>query len=130
MALAPHQADDFPRDPFSRPIPHQPALQNVWVSSRHRDVLPYKCSFINVYPQVPPAPANGQHAGLPADHQEDIPPPVRHEVAWIGRVQDRHHFDVAYEGVVDYHAQPLVDVSKPHSIYLLLGLLLIDDTWT
>lgn len=63
-----------------------------------------------MYPQIPPAPANGQ----PEGHQEDIPPPVRHEVAWIGRVQDPHHFDVAYEGVVDYHAQPLVDVSNSH----------------
>ena len=62
-----------------------------------------------MYSQVPPAPANGQ----PEGHREDIPPPVRHEVAWIGRVQDLH-FDVAYEGVVDYHPQPPVDVSNSH----------------
>jgi hypothetical protein len=53
-------------------------------------------------PQVPPA--NGQ----PEGHREDIPPPVR-EIA-----QGPHHFDVAYQGVVDYHPQPLVGVSNLH----------------
>jgi hypothetical protein len=50
-------------------------------------------------PQVPPTPANGQ----PEGHREDISPPVR----GIAGPQDPHHFDVAYQGVVDYHPQPL-----------------------
>ena len=57
-------------------------------------------------PQVPPALANGQ----PGGHQEGIPPPVRN----VAGPQDLHHFDVAYQGVVDYHAQPLVGVSDSH----------------
>jgi hypothetical protein len=46
--------------------------------------------------QVPPVPAYDQ----PEGHPEDIPGP--------GRVQDPHHFDVAY------HPQPLVGVSNSH----------------
>jgi hypothetical protein len=57
-------------------------------------------------PQVPPTPANGQ----PEGHREDISPPVR----GIAGPQDPHHFDVAYQGVVDYHPQPLVGVSNSH----------------
>jgi hypothetical protein len=67
--------------------------------------------LIHQRPQIPPAPANGQ----PEDHREDVLPHVRRvEVAWIGRAQDPHHFDVAYEGIADYHPQPLVDVSNFH----------------
>ena len=51
------------------------------------------------YLQVPPAPADGQ--------REDIPPPGR-GVAEPGRMQDLHHIDVAYQGNVDYHPQPIV----------------------
>jgi hypothetical protein len=51
--------------------------------------------------QVQPAPAHGQ----PEAHHEDLPPPVK-DVAWPGRVQDSHHYDNAYQGVVDYHPQP------------------------
>lgn len=107
----PHQANDFPGDPFLRPIPHQHhdyALQNAaaWVSFRHRLS---NCSFISVCPsQVPPAPANGQPEG-----HRDIPPPGR-GVARPGRVQDPDHFDMAYQGIVDYHFQPLLDVSNFH----------------
>ena len=59
--------------------------------------------------QAPPIPANGQ----PEGRREDIPPPVR-GVAWPGRVQDPPHFDPAYQGIVDYHPQPLVGVSNSH----------------
>ena len=108
MALAdPHQANDFPGDRFAHSIPHQPhnhAQQNAWVSFRHWVLLPFTNvrSSICIPPQVPPALANGQ----PEGHREDIPRP--------GRVQDPHHFDVAYQGIVDYHPQPLVGVSNPH----------------
>ena len=54
--------------------------------------------------QVPPAPANGQ----PERHREDMPLPVRN----VAGPQDPHHFDVAYQGAVDYHPQPLVGVSS------------------
>jgi hypothetical protein len=54
--------------------------------------------------QVPPAPVNNQ--------REDIPPPNR-GVAEPGRMQDLHHIDVAYQGIVDYHPQPLA-VSNFH----------------
>jgi hypothetical protein len=47
--------------------------------------------------QVPLAPANNQRV--------DIPPPGR--VAEPGRMQDLHHIDVAYQGIVNYHPQPL-----------------------
>jgi hypothetical protein len=47
--------------------------------------------------QVPPTPTN--------DQREDIPAPDR-RVAEPGRMQDRH-VDVAYQGIVDYHPQPL-----------------------
>ena len=57
----------------------------------------------SIPPQVPHAPANGQHEG----HQEDIPLPV-------AGTQDLHHFNVAYQGVVIYHPQPLVGVSNSH----------------
>ena len=58
-------------------------------------------------PQVPPAPANGQ----PEGHREDVHPPVRN-------VEDPRHFDVAYQGAVDYHPQPLVGVgsSRPSAV--------------
>jgi len=46
-----------------------------------------------------PAPPNGQ----PERHREDIPPPVRD----VSGPQVPHHFDVAYQGVVDHHPQPL-----------------------
>jgi hypothetical protein len=54
--------------------------------------------------QVPPTPANNQ--------QEDIPLPDR-GVAEPGRMEDLHHIDVAYQGIVDYHPQPLA-VSNFH----------------
>ena len=69
--------------------------------------LLYRCSFIN--PQIPPTPAIGQPEL--EGHREDIPPPVW-GVAVPGRVQDPHYVDVAYQGVVDYHPQPLVGVSN------------------
>jgi hypothetical protein len=59
-------------------------------------------------PQVAPAPAND---GQPEGHREDR---VEREVVGPGRVQDPHHFDVAFQGVVDYHPQPIVDVSNSH----------------
>ncbi|KAF8462235.1 hypothetical protein DFH94DRAFT_699820 [Russula ochroleuca] len=77
------QANNFPVDSVDAFfIPYQPnhAQQNAW---------------------IPPA-VNGQ----PEIHREDIPPPVRG--ARPGRMQDPHHFDVAYQGVVDYHPQPLL----------------------
>ena len=57
-------------------------------------------------PQVPPAAANNQ--------PENIPPPDR-GVAEPARMQDLrvHHIDVAYQGIVDYHPQPLA-VSNFH----------------
>jgi hypothetical protein len=48
--------------------------------------------------QVPPAPVNNQ--------REDIPPPNR-GVAEHGRMQHLRHIDVDYQGIVDYHPQPL-----------------------
>ena len=54
--------------------------------------------------QVPPVPANNQ--------RDDIPPP-RRGVAEPGRMQDLHHVDVAYQGIVDYRPQPLA-VSNFH----------------
>jgi hypothetical protein len=50
--------------------------------------------------QVPPAAANNQ--------REDIPPPDG-GVAEPGGVQDLYHrdIDVARQGIVDYHPQPL-----------------------
>ena len=55
----PHQANDFPGDPFLHPIQHQPhnhALQNAWVSLRHRDIqmLIHQClSFLSSRPLLP-----------------------------------------------------------------------------
>ena len=102
MALTtPYQANDFPGDPFVHPIQHQPhnhAL-DAWVSLRRRDILPFTDvhSSMSIPPQVPHAPANGQHEG----HQEDIPLPD-------AGPQGLHHFNVAY------HPQPLVGVSNSH----------------
>ena len=75
-------------------------------------------SFNGYPPQVPPAPANDQLE----DIREGMHPPVT-SVAGPGRlgVQDPHHFDVAYQGVVAYHPQPLVSVMIP--TYLLLASL-------
>ena len=55
------------------------------------------CSFIIISLQVPPIPAN--------DQPVYIPPPDR-AVAEPGRMQDMH-IDVAYQGIVDLHPQPL-----------------------
>jgi hypothetical protein len=104
------QANNFPVDSVDAFfIPYQPnhAQQNAWVSFRHRTFCLYNCSFHQCVPQIPPA-VNGQ----PEIHREDIPPPVRG--ARPGRMQDPHHFDVAYQGVVDYHPQPLLGVSNSH----------------
>ena len=86
-------------------------LQNAMVSFQHQCILSSTNahSSLCLPPQVPPAPANGE----PEGHREDIPPPVR-GVAEPGRMQDPMHFDVAYQGVVDYHHQPLVGVSNSH----------------
>ena len=65
-------------------------------------------SIPHTIPQIPPAPAIDQ----PEGHLGDIPPPVQ-GVAAPARVQDPHHFDVAYQGVVDYHPRPL-RVSDSH----------------
>jgi hypothetical protein len=103
-----HQANDFlaeapPNDPFYNSIPQQlynHALQNAWVSFRYRDFL-RRFSFINVnLSQDPPAPGHGQ----PEDHHEDIPLPVG----------GPHRTDMAHQGIVDYHPQPLA-VSNFHS---------------
>ena len=63
-----------------------------------------------IYPQVPPAPANGQ---LEGDLEDTIPPPVS-GVAGPGRVQHLHHFGMACHGVVDYPPQPIIGVSNFH----------------
>jgi hypothetical protein len=111
----PHQADDFPGEPFLHAIPHplhDHALQNARVSFRHRVILPFPNprSLMSIPSQVPPAPANGQLEG-----HRDIPPPVRGVTGpGTSRVHDPDHFDVAYQGIVDYHPQPLLDVSNSH----------------
>ncbi|KAI0000565.1 hypothetical protein BJV77DRAFT_396000 [Russula vinacea] len=93
----PHQAIDFPVDPFFIPYqPHNGAQQNAWVQA-----------------WVPPAP-NGQ----PEGHQEDIPPPVR-GFARLGGMQDPRRLDVACRGVVDYHPQQLL--GNPAYIYPDVG---------
>ncbi|KAF8488371.1 hypothetical protein F5888DRAFT_1295705 [Russula emetica] len=88
-----HQTNDFPAeapppDPFYHSIPHQlynHALQNAW---------------------VPPAPGHDQ----PEGHREDIPPPVGGVAGPLaGRAQDPHHVDVAYQGIIDYHPQPVAN---------------------
>ncbi|KAF8475316.1 hypothetical protein DFH94DRAFT_119620 [Russula ochroleuca] len=54
---------------------------------------------------VPPAPVNGQPEGNREDTiPQAIPPPVG-SVTGPSRVQDLHHFDVAYQGVAP---QPIV----------------------
>ena len=103
MALTvPHQANEFPGDPFLHFIQYQPrnhALQNARVSSRHRNILPLADAHSSTcILQVPPAPANGQLE----DHREDVHPPIRN----VAGPQDPHQFDVAY------HPQPLVGVSS------------------
>jgi hypothetical protein len=74
------------------------------------DILPFTSAHLStsIHLQVPPAPTNGQPEG-----HRDIPPPVR-GVPGPGRVQDPHHVDVAYQGIVDYHPHPLVGVSNSH----------------
>jgi hypothetical protein len=52
-----------------------------------------------IHIQVPPAPGHGQ----PEGHREDTPPPV----GGAAGVQDPHHIDMAYQGIVDYRPQPL-----------------------
>ena len=54
--------------------------------------------------QVPPAPANNQ--------REDIPPPGG-GAAEPDRMQNLHHIDLAYQGIIDYRPQPLA-VSNFH----------------
>ena len=101
---------------IARQLPNR-ALENAWpawVSLQHR-VHPAHLSMCLPL-QVPPVPANNQ--------REDIPPP-RRGVAEPGRMQDLHHVDVAYQGIVDYRPQPLA-VSNFH--LLLTGLSLINDT--
>jgi hypothetical protein len=88
------------------------ALQDAWVSSRHRDIPPSgnAHSLMCIPRQVQPAPANGQ----PEGRQEDIPAPVGGVAGPCG-VQDQHNFDVPYQGVVDHHPRPLVlDVGDSH----------------
>jgi hypothetical protein len=69
------------------------------------------CIPLQVQPGQPGAPANNNHYNQ-VNQREDIPPPDR-GVAEPGRMQDLHHIDVAYQGIVDYHPQPLV-VSNFH----------------
>ncbi len=102
-----YQANDFSRDPYFHSISqqaHNHALQNAWVSLRHWDILCFANahSSVCIPLQVSPAPADG----LPEDHQEDIPPPVG-SVAGPGGVQDPPYIDAAYQGMADYHPQPL-----------------------
>ena len=60
----------------------------------------------NVYLlQVPPAPPNNQ--------QEDIPPPDGGVLADPARVGIKDPIDMTYQGIVDYHPQPLA-VSNFH----------------
>ncbi len=95
-----HNANGFSADAPSRYIPRQPpnpALENARVSLQHHVHPPYSNAHLSmcIPLQVPPAPANNQ--------REDIPPPDR-GFAEPGRM---HHIDVAYQGIVDYHPQPL-----------------------
>jgi hypothetical protein len=112
MALAdPHQVNDFSGEPFSHSIPHQPhnhPLPNALVSC---SILRFTNARIStsILPQVPPAPANGQPG-----HPEYRPPQVR-GAAGPDRVQYPHQFDVAYQGVVDYHPQPVAVSDSPLS---------------
>ena len=103
-----HQTNDFlaeapPHDPFYHSIPQQlynHAMQNAWVSFRYWDFL-RRSLFINMYSlQVPPVPGHDQ----PEGHHEDIPLPAG---GVAGRVQDPHHVNMAPQGIVDYHPQPL-----------------------
>ena len=113
-----HQTTGFSADAYSPYVPHQPlnlALENAWVGLHI--VYPLLNAHLSmcIPLQVPPAPANNQ--------REDMPPPGR--VAEPGRMHDLHHIDVAYQGIVNYHPQPLA-VSY---FYLSVdGPLLINDT--
>ena len=92
---------------FSRYIPHQPpglARENAWVSLQHCNVLLNAHLSMCIPLQVPPAAANNE--------PENMPPPDR-GVAEPARMQDLHHIDMAYQGIVDYHPQPLA-VSNFH----------------
>jgi hypothetical protein len=105
-----HQPNGFSADAFSRYIPHQlPNLapENAWVSFQLNIVYILLNAYLSmrIPLQVPPAPVDNQH--------EDIPPPGRGVVAEPGRMQDLHHVDVAYQGIVDYRPQPLA-VSNFH----------------
>ena len=51
--------------------------------------------------QVPPG------HDQPEGYCEDIPLPVAGGVAGQGSVQDPHRMDMANQGIVDYHPQPL-----------------------
>ena len=104
-----HQANGFSSsaDASFRYILRQPpnlAQENAWVSLQHHDVLLDAHSSICIPLQVLPAAADNQ--------REDIPPPDR-GVAEPARMQDMYHVDVAYQGIVDYHPQPLA-VSNLH----------------
>jgi hypothetical protein len=118
-----HQANDFlPEAPPPDPsIPHQynHVPQNAWVSFRYWNFYAGAHPSTCIPLQVQPAPAHGQ----PEAHHENLPPPVR-DVAGPGRVQDPHHYDMAYQGVVDYRPQPF---AVSISILLLSSLLVLDD---
>jgi hypothetical protein len=103
------------RWPLPTPIKPTAFLQTHFLDSFHANRLTLHwivlglafnvvCTLLNAHLsmciplQVPPAPANNQ--------REDIPPPDR-GVAELGRIQDLHHIDMAYQGIIDYHPQPL-----------------------
>ena len=65
-------------------------------------------SLLQTFIHQSPDSARSRH---PEGHREDVPPPVL-GVAAPDRVQDPHYVDVAYQGIVDYHPQPLVGVSN------------------
>jgi hypothetical protein len=106
-----HQPNGFSADAFShrRYIPRQLpqadlAPENAWVSLQLNIVYILLNAHLSmcIPLQVAPAPAG------PVNNQlENIPPPGRGVVAEPARMQDLHHFDVAYQGIVDYHPQPL-----------------------
>ena len=105
-----HQVNNFSADAFYRhtPRPGQPLnliLENARVSLKRRDIL-FNAHLLMCIPfqEIPLALAN---------NQREIPPPDR-GVPELGRMQgDLHHVDVAYQGIVDHHPQPLA-VSNFH----------------
>ncbi|KAH9975647.1 hypothetical protein BJV74DRAFT_888758 [Russula compacta] len=107
---------------IQQPFPQQTQshIAELWYQMARNSVEPHQANHSSARRQtrhrarpntdVLPAAANSQFEG----HGESTPQQVMDVVGPVTRLQDPHHIDIAYHGVVDYHPQPLGDGALPY----------------